>query len=185
MALLGEYSSLRVFNADLYTACFLMKEALHESQRLDEAMKMLQWYAITNDVFPKPIGNGINIDVLNTQITGRLASILIMNDTPEKVQYLKSFSRWMDYACRPSNGLSGGFKVDGSAFHHCNNYPAYATGGLTGATDMIYLLSRTGFAVSELAHQSVKKCFLPCVSTVTNAAFRSLCPDAIRTGKEN
>ncbi len=145
---------------NLYTACFLMKEVLHESQRLDEAMKMLQWYAITNDVFPKPIGNGINIDVLNTQITGRLASILIMNDTPEKVQYLKSFSRWMDYACRPSNGLSGGFKVDGSAFHHCNNYPAYATGGLTGVTDMIYLLSRTGFAVSELAHQTVKEVLL-------------------------
>ena len=145
---------------NLYIACFLMKEVLHESQRLDEAMKMLQWYAITNDVFPKPVSNGINIDVLNTQITGRLASILIMNDTPEKVQYLLSFSRWMDYACRPSNGLSGGFKIDGSAFHHCNNYPAYATGGLTGATDMIYLLSRTGFAVSELAHRTVKEVLL-------------------------
>ena len=145
---------------NLYTACFLMKEVLHENRRLDEAMKMLQWYAITNDVFPKPVGNGINIDVLNTQITGRLASILIMNDTPEKVQYLLSFSRWMDYACRPSNGLSGGFKIDGSAFHHCNNYPAYATGGLTGATDMIYLLSRTGFAVSELAHRTVKEVLL-------------------------
>lgn len=145
---------------NLYTACFLMKDVLYESQRLDEAVKMLQWYAITNDVFPKPIDNGINIDVLNTQTTGRLASILIMNDTPDKVQYLNSFSRWMDYACRPSNGLSGSFKVDGSAFHHCNNYPAYATGGLTGATNMIYLLSHTGFAVSELAHQTVKDVLL-------------------------
>ncbi len=117
-------------------------------------------YAITNEVYPKPEGNGIDMDSFNTQTTGRIASILMMEDTPEKLQYLKSFSRWIDYGCRPAPGLAGSFKVDGGAFHHRNNYPAYAVGGLDGATNMIYLFSRTSLAVSELAHRTVKDVLL-------------------------
>ena len=76
------------------------------------------------------------------------------------MQYLRSFSRWIDYGCRPATGLAGSFKKDGACFHHRNNYPAYAVGGLDGATSMIYLLSGTGFRVSQLAHETVKKVLL-------------------------
>lgn len=144
----------------LYPAYFLMKDVLREEGKLLEAERTLRWYAITNEVYPKPEGNGIDMDSFNTQTTGRIASILMMEDTPEKLQYLKSFSRWIDYGCRPALGLAGSFKVDGGAFHHRNNYPAYAVGGLDGATNMIYLFSRTSLAVSELAHRTVKDVLL-------------------------
>ena len=104
-------------------------DVLREEGKLLEAERTLRWYAITNEVYPKPEGNGIDMDSFNTQTTGRIASILMMEDTPEKLQYLKSFSRWIDYGCRPAPGLAGSFKVDGGAFHHRNNYPAYAVGG--------------------------------------------------------
>lgn len=144
----------------LYLAYFLMKDVLREEGKLQEAEQTLRWYAITNEVYPKPEMNGIDMDTFNTQTTGRIASILLMEDTPEKLQYLKSFSRWIDYGCRPALGLSGSFKVDGGAFHHRNNYPAYAVGGLDGATNMIYLFNGTEFAVSELAHTTVKNVLL-------------------------
>ena len=137
-----------------------MKDVLREAGKLQEAERTLRWYAITNEVYPKPEVDGIDMDSFNTQTTGRIASILMMEDTPEKLQYLRSFSRWIDYGCRPALGLSGSFKVDGGAFHHRNNYPAYAVGGLDGATNMIYLLSRTEFAVSKLAHETVKNVLL-------------------------
>ena len=140
----------------LYLAYFLMKDVLRETGKLQEAERTLRWYAITNEVYPKPEVNGIDMDSFNTQTTGRIASILMMEDTPEKLQYLRSFSRWIDFGCRPALGLSGSFKVDGGAFHH----PAYAVGGLDGATNMIYLFSRTEFAVSELAHETVKNVLL-------------------------
>lgn len=140
----------------LYLAYFLMKDALREAGKLQEAEQTLRWYAITNEVYPKPEVNGIDMDSFNTQTTGRIASILMMEDTPEKLQYLKSFSRWIDYGCRPALGLAGSFKKDGAAFHHRNNYPAYAVGGLDGATNMIYLLNQTEFSISELAHSTVK-----------------------------
>ena len=40
----------------------------------------------------------------------------MMEDTPEKLQYLKSFSRWIDYGCRPAPGLFGSFKSDCGVF---------------------------------------------------------------------
>lgn len=144
----------------LYVSYFLMKEVLAEAGKLQEAEQTLRWYSIANEVYEKPLVNGIDMDSFNTQTTGRLAGILMMPDTPEKLQYLQSFSRWADYGCRPAPGLAGAFKSDGSAFHHRNNYPAYAVGGLDGATNIIYLLSRTRFAVSELAHRTVNKALL-------------------------
>lgn len=144
----------------LYLSYFLMKDVLREAGKLSEAENTLRWYAITNEVYPKPTVAGIDIDTFNTQTTGRIASILIMEDTPEKLQYLRSFSRWLDYGCRPALGLAGSFKIDGATFHHRNNYPAYAVGGLDGASNMIYLLSHTEFAVSETAHQTVKNVLL-------------------------
>ena len=145
---------------NLFTSYFLMKDVLRSANKLEEAVATLQWYAILNEINPRPQVNGIDMDSFNTKAPGRLMSILIMEDSPEKSRYLKAFSRWIDYGCRPSDGLSGSFKVDGAAMHHRNNYPAYAVGGLDGATTMIYLLSGTNFAVSELAHQTVKKVLL-------------------------
>lgn len=137
-----------------------MKDVLAKAGKLSEAAKTLQWYAMANEVFLQPKMQGMDMDAFNTYSNGRLASILIMDNSPEKVRYLNGFSRWIDNGCLPAPGLAGAFKVDGGAFHHCNNYPAYAIGGLSGATDMIYLLSGTDFAVSELAHQTVKDVLL-------------------------
>ena len=144
----------------LFVSYFLMKDVLREAGKLKDAERTLNWYAITNEVYPKPTENGIDIDTFNTKLQGRIASILIMENSPEKLQYLRSFSRWLDYGCRPASGLAGSFKTDGACFHHRNNYPAYAVGGLDGATSMIYLLSGTEFKLSELAHETVKNVLL-------------------------
>lgn len=144
----------------LFVSYFLMKDVLREAGKLKDAERTLNWYAITNEVYPKPTENGIDIDTFNTKLQGRIASILIMENSPEKLQYLRSFSRWLDYGCRPAPGLAGSFKTDGACFHHRNNYPAYAVGGLDGATSMIYLLSGTEFKLSELAHKTVKNVLL-------------------------
>lgn len=144
----------------LYPAYFLMKDILAEEGKLKQAGETMRWYAITNEVYPKPSDNGIVIDSFNTHMEGRIASILMMEDCPEKVRYLRSFSRWLDYGCRPSDGLSGSFKTDGTCFHHCNHYPAYATGGLDGAVNALYCLSGTGFRISGLAHSTVRNVLL-------------------------
>ena len=62
----------------LYLAYFLMKDVLREAGKLPEAEQTLRWYAITNEVYPRPEGNGIDMDSFNTQTTGRIASILMI-----------------------------------------------------------------------------------------------------------
>lgn len=143
-----------------YTSLFLMKEVLRKAGRLEEASKSMQWYAITNEIYKKPMINGVSMDALNTTTIGKLASILIMEDSPKKIRFLKSYKRWLDYGCKPSPGILDAFKSDGAGFHHANIYPAYTIGGLQGATDMINLLSRTKFAVCKEAHDTVKKVML-------------------------
>lgn len=143
-----------------YKALFLMKKVLKDTGYLQDAEKAMRWYAITNEVYPIPTKAGISMDAFNTQTEGRIASILMMEDSPEKVQYLRSFSRWIQWGCYPANGLEDSFKLDGSAYHHCNNYPAYAVGGLDGATNMIYLLSHTSYAVDSLATETVNNVLL-------------------------
>ena len=157
---LGNFTHYGYSFRGFYTSYFLMKDVLRQAGKLNEAEQAMLWYAITNEIYRKPTENGIDMDSFNTQTTGRIASILIMEDTPEKMRYLRSFQRWIDWGCRPANGLQGSFKIDGGAFHHCNNYPAYAVGGLNGATNMIYLLSGTQFSISELAHKTVKNSLL-------------------------
>ncbi|MEG1839229.1 MAG: chondroitinase family polysaccharide lyase, partial [Bacteroidaceae bacterium] len=143
-----------------YTSYFLMKDVLREAGKLNEAEQSMRWYAMVNEVYLKPTMNGMDMDTFNTGTIGRVAGILMMEDTPEKVQYLKSFSRWINNGCLPANGLAGAFKKDGGAFHHRNLYPAYAVGGLEGASNMIYLLNHTAFSVSELGHETVKNALL-------------------------
>lgn len=145
---------------NMYSAYFLMKDVLREEGKLEEAVNTMIWYSQTNELYTKPVANGMDMDTFNTAAQGCMASILLMDDSPEKLRYLRSCSRWLDWGCRPAQGLNDSFKIDGSAYHHCNNYPAYAIGGLSGATQMIYLFSGTDFAVGELAHQTVKNALL-------------------------
>ena len=143
-----------------YRSLFVMRDVLAKNDRLDEAVEGMQWYAALGEVFEKPKGYGMDMDAFNTQVMGRLASVLIMQDSPEKVQYLNCFSRWIDKGLMPAPGLNDAFKIDGSAYHHANHYPAYATGGMTGAVRMVYFLNSTPFQVSEGAHNNLKRALL-------------------------
>lgn len=145
---------------NLYNSYFLMRDILREQGRLEEAERTMRWYSIVNDVYPESEKPGLNIDVFNTAIMGRISSILMMEDTPEKLRYMRAFSKWLNNGCLPALGLEGSFKEDGAVFHHCNNYPAYAIGGMNGATSMVYLLSRTSFALSSEAHNAVRRSLL-------------------------
>ncbi len=142
---------------EYYPALFLMKDVLLENGKLDEAVKSMQWYAATGEVFIKPEKPGMDMDAFNTTAPGRLASILMMNNSPEKITLLRDFVRWADNGLQPSDGLMGAFKIDGAVMHHCNNYPAYGIGGISGAALLTWLFSGTNFHFSESGHYNLKR----------------------------
>ena len=143
-----------------YRSLFIMRKVLTKHDKLKEAVDGMQWFAALGEIFHQPKTYGMDMDAFNTQVIGRLSSVLIMKDNPQKVQYLNCFSRWIDNGLMPASGLNDAFKIDGSAYHHANHYPAYATGGMTGAVRMVYFLNATPFQVSEAAHDNLKKALL-------------------------
>ncbi|PXY01692.1 hypothetical protein DF185_09495 [Marinifilum breve] len=143
-----------------YSAYFLMRGSLIKTKRLDQAQKAMEWYSGVKEIYAPFHGKGMSIDAFNTSVMGRLASILILEDSPEKVRYLNAYIAWINNGLEYAPGLEDSFKVDGSVFHHGNNYPAYATGGYDGATAMVYFFSRTPFHISQEGHRILKESLL-------------------------
>jgi len=85
-----------------------------------------------------------------------LSAVLIMDDTPEKLRYLHSFSNWLSNNIIPDHTIEGAFKPDGAVFHHGNLYPAYGIGGYNGIAPIVYALSGTGLSVKKEAHSSLR-----------------------------
>lgn len=146
---------------ELYEACFLMKEILKKNNLIDSVNRSICWFAGLGKIFrdeDEVIGE--SMDTLNTLSHGMLAGVLTMPDEKERVLALEAYGDWLDICLEPGSGLRGPFKPDGSAFHHCNHYPAYALGGFRGISPVLYFLSGGHFAIKEKAHESLRKSLL-------------------------
>lgn len=144
-----------------YWSIFLMREVLKEAGYLQQASKAMAWFSGCGRIFREEHEmKSESMDTLNTLLQGILGSILTIDKIEELNLCLKAMQRWLSTCMKPAPGLSGPFKVDGSSFHHCNHYPAYAMGGFTGAAPVVYFLSRTAYEIGEDAHKTMKKSLL-------------------------
>ena len=55
----------------------------------------MEWFAGTGEIKTAPLVAGMDVDAFNTSLSGRLASILMLDDSPEKVRYMNAFVRWV------------------------------------------------------------------------------------------
>ncbi len=145
---------------NFYTAPVLMRDVLVEAG-LDAAVQQaMEWFSGVGEVKRPPEVDGIDIDAFNTSMTGRLASLLMLPDTPRKVAYMKAFSRWINNGYKLTEGTGACFKSDGTVFHHRHHYPAYAVGGFDGAVNAVWLLNGTEFGVKPEGREVLKRALL-------------------------
>lgn len=141
-----------------YEAAVLMRKVLNEAGILDRTQKTMAWFSGVGRIFyEKSEAEGANMDVLNTLLQGMLASILLMKNSVKKICYIESFTKWVEHSLAPAPGIMGPFKVDGSTYHHCNHYPAYAEGGLNGICPVVYFLSGTPYRINTKSHEQLTK----------------------------
>ena len=145
---------------NFYTGPVLMQEELRKAGLAEEMQKAMEWFSGVGEIKVAPLEPGMDIDAFNTSLMGRVASILMLEDTPYKYAYLQALSRWIDNGMKHTEGLRACFKRDGSVVHHRKSYPAYATGGFTGAVNAVWMLSKTGLAISQESHQNLKDALL-------------------------
>lgn len=146
---------------DIYQSTLLMREPLLINGDLKAAKEMVMWYSAMGMIYtPTEELKGVNIDVLNTMLPGMLIAILLNEDEGVATAQLKQFNKYLATGINYAPGLSGGFKSDGSVFHHMQHYPAYADGAFKGLTPIIYYMGNTEFALEENAYNRVKKSLL-------------------------
>ncbi len=157
---LGTLHHLGYSIRDFYPAAFLMKQPLVAAHLDVQVQQAMEWFSGTGEIKTKPTEPGMDVDAFNTSLVGRLSSILMLKDTPEKTRYLYAFTRWIDNGFLYTDGTSDAFKPDGSIFHHRGNYPAYAIGGLEGAVTANKLLCNTDYQLNTLGREHLKKALL-------------------------
>ena len=141
---------------NFYTGPVLMQDILKEAGLDQQVQQAMEWFSGVGEIKVAPAVLGMDIDAFNTSLMGRVASLLMLEDNPYKYAYLQALSRWVDNGMKHTEGLRPCFKTDGSVVHHRKAYPAYATGGFTGAVNAVWMLARTSFAVSQESHQNLK-----------------------------
>lgn len=157
----GTISHLGYQVRELYEGIFLMKVPLSQSGGLQQAKDMVTWYSAVGMIYTDiSTMRGINLDILNTMLPGMLFAILLNENKQIESEQLAQLKSYLTQAITYSPGVLGGFKSDGSVFHHMQNYPAYAKGAFSGLTPIIYYLSQTPYAIDGQAYDLVKNALL-------------------------
>jgi len=172
----------------------LMKEALIKAGKLTEYTQILLYWCGIPELREEPVPGSLQgvIDSWNTLTLPRLIAISLQEELAQRDLDFRCFKRWMEASLEYSPGTTGGIKPDGTGFHHGGLYPAYCTGGFSGAGEYVAITGHTGYELNAKAKANLKQALLTMVrySVYKDWGFGicgrhplagTLAPDLIRT----
>ncbi|MEG1686312.1 MAG: chondroitinase family polysaccharide lyase, partial [Angelakisella sp.] len=146
---------------EYYYAMFLLRDSLKKAGLKKQIASAMSWFSGLGRVFREDESlRQESMDTLNTLSHGMMAAALLLDSDRDCDRALTAIGHWLSSCMLPAPGLRGPFKEDGCSFHHCNHYPAYSLGGMTGVAPLVYLLSGTAYRISAPAHAAIKKSLL-------------------------
>lgn len=157
----GSISHLGYQFRELGESTLLMEDMLRAENINQNTSDMISWFNGTGMIFEDfTTVKGSNVDVLNTLLANMVISALLHSDPATTTKILTQMKLYFDHGILNGPGLVGGFKDDGSGFHHMQQYPAYMIGAMGGFSPILYVFSGTPFAFSPEAHQKSKNYLL-------------------------
>ncbi len=100
---------------------------------------------------------GEDIDYTRMRLLDYPMYTLLFKSQKAKVYHLKKFKTWLNnIVFRYSPGANDGFKPDGSGYHHWGFINQYAGGGIRVSSKILWILSKTEFAVSPYSHNLIR-----------------------------
>ena len=147
---------------EYYTASFLTRSLLERHGLRRQVARSLQWFNDSHYCYdPFATTHYANLDYFNTLALPQLMALLMTEADGERYSAVKQWSQMLSGAiANDRHGSNGGFKEDGTAFHHWGHYPAYETGALRSLASLFLLLSDTPFRLTPDAYQCFKKAML-------------------------
>lgn len=128
----------------------LGEEILRANGMWEDAFNALTWYAgtgrLTQKLNDEESLSGL-VDVMNTLLHGLLISCTLADTTEDRVARLRAFRDWINQATEYSPGNLGGFKPDGTMYHHMGMYMAYGRDALNGGVPVIARVNATPFGL--------------------------------------
>lgn len=138
----------------LTPAFFMMKDELQSAGLLNEVSRSLNWFYVThvvnNDMHTNP-----DLDLFNTILEPHFLSAMMHPIKEDAARHLKLLSQWTSrtYA---DNTTNGGFKHDGTAWHHWGHYPAYTNTAIDNAVAISNKLTLAGFPLNKDGHAALQ-----------------------------
>jgi len=140
---------------------YIMRDQLRKEGRLERELDTLRYRLLLNEIYRPPEHPGENADDLRTILIYRLLTILMQEDSPEKVRDMECWVRWADSALSVAPGYADTIKPDGTVFHHATAYAsAYGNEAVLMGSIAFWLVHDTRFALSSQVGENLRKALL-------------------------
>ncbi|MEJ6571026.1 MAG: chondroitinase family polysaccharide lyase [Akkermansiaceae bacterium] len=138
-----------------------MQEPLEQAGLLTRAREALAWYFNSNQMHA-PVDDWANMDYLNTLSQSDFTIQSLGKDDAFKAARLRQYSDWISATLSsPSPGTKGGFKPDGTLFHHNMHYHGYGIPAINVITSRVVgPLDGTPFEITPAAYAQLKNAFM-------------------------
>ncbi|MFD2118116.1 chondroitinase family polysaccharide lyase [Paenibacillus yanchengensis] len=163
---MGTQRSIKLRMSGYVYAIYLMRDELKEAGLLEREMATLRWYSKLGDSFDfRPMDfeslDKVNTDEMRTLVLYNLMYILMMEDTPEKVRYMKGFGEFVTKALAVYSGYSEVLKPGYTGYHHETMYMnAYAPDAIFVGSLIRYVTHGTSFQLDSKTADNIKQFLL-------------------------
>ena len=143
-----------------YISTLLMSDALKQADLQTKVYDSLLWYSREfKTSFDMKVGpNSSDLDYFNTLSRQHLALLLLEPDDKTRINLVNTFSHYITGSlAQTPPGSRDGLRPDGTAWRHESNYPGYSFPAFKNASQLIYLLRETPFAVGKSGQENLKK----------------------------
>ncbi|MDQ6421416.1 chondroitinase family polysaccharide lyase [Paenibacillus sp. LHD-117] len=164
-SIMGSEYSIRLRMSGYAYALYLMRDELKAAGKFNREMDSLYWFSKFGDTFdfrPKDLNSDdfLLADELRTVTLYNLMYILMMDDSPEKVRYMKGFLEFVAKQMDVYSGY-GMLKPDYTGYHHDGIYMnAYAPDAIFVASLVRYITHGTSFQLDSTTTENIKKYLL-------------------------
>ena len=131
-------------------AVFLLRDELQQAGLLQDHQRAVAWYTRFGALSELDTSVGENSDHIRGGAGPKLISVLLMEDSPEKVARMLAFRDYLIHVGNFAPGYADTIKPDYTIFHHAAAYQnVYGVQGLTTLAMLDWLLRGTTFELPE------------------------------------
>jgi len=140
---------------------YIMRDFLRKEGRLARELETLRYHLLFGEMY-RPVDHpGENSDDIRSTLLFRYLTILMQDDSPEKVRDMECWVRWVNGALSIAPGYGDCIKPDGTVFHHSTAYAnAYGNNAVLMGSIAYWLVRDTRFALSVQVGENLKRALL-------------------------